>query len=180
MLSGALQLSDMTLMDMTKVPVQLDEIVITDASIKLNTVFTFEPRQSHVQTTEAKMVLDRFKKPRNIMDILLKHKNLIINDGDVRRKLVRDWFRVIDYIRAQPRDAARYMRPREQMSPDGLLATLKGIELLDRAMSFPLLSRSSYFLQVVFRRLQTVMLRSMLVSDTSDVLYGRLAPKVTQ
>ncbi|HEX7385227.1 MAG TPA: hypothetical protein VF291_13005, partial [Burkholderiaceae bacterium] len=91
------------------------------------------------------------------------------------QSLLAGWFGAIDYLRAEPQDAARRMGIRQQTSGEQFLAALGGLRVPTREENLRMLGGPAPELAVAGRRLMSLMLEARLLRRGLDI-EGVLAP----
>jgi NitT/TauT family transport system substrate-binding protein len=83
--------------------------------------------------------------------------------------LLRGWFGAIDYIEADPADAARRMGVRQQTSGEQFLQAQQGLHIPSRGENLKMLGGASPDLLVAGRRLMTLMVEAKLLRAPVDI-----------
>jgi NitT/TauT family transport system substrate-binding protein len=91
------------------------------------------------------------------------------------QELLSGWFKAIDYLNRQPRDAAQRMGIRQQISGEQFLMTLQGLHIPTRAENLRMLSGPKPELAASGRRLMDLMLDAKLLRTPLEI-ENYLAP----
>ena len=164
MLARALEHGGLAVSDVQVVEVPLLEHESAFLSGKVDAIVTFEPRRSRLMASGARVLFDSSQIPGEIVDVLLTRQDL--TDGQTRELgvFVSGWFRALDYLQENPSDAALRVSPREQVTPQQFLDSLRLIELPDRDTNLGLLGKSPQNLSGGLDQLSALMLKNQIVS----------------
>ena len=89
--------------------------------------------------------------------------------------MLNGWFGAIDYLKSEPKDAARRMGIRQQTTGEQFLETLKGLHIPSREENLRMLGGPKPELVVAGHRLSALMLEAKLL-NTEPMIEGLLAP----
>lgn len=134
----------------------------------VDAVVTFEPARSKLLQTGARQVFDSTKIPGEIVDVLVVRQDVLEHQSKTVQALLEGWFKALDYMEQHPQDAARRVAPREGVSPEAFLASLKLLEIPNLAENRIMLSAKSK-LHEDMQRLANVMQKNQLLKDSVDV-----------
>lgn len=156
-LARALEISGLSVEDVTVVPVPLDEHEDAYHSRRVDAVVTFEPRRSRLIAAGAVNVFDSREIPGEVVDALITNVEVIDSKSAALGALVQGWLRARDFMKAEPLEAARLVAPRQQLEPADFIEALEGIELPDRAGNLAMLVRGEEGIETNLRRLYAMM-----------------------
>ena len=102
--------------------------------------------------------------PNEIVDVLVVRESAVREREQALAHLTDAWFYALDYLRRHPVDAAARVAPRENLTADAYLASLKGVKILDRKENQRWLSGDAPLLDDHLASLADVMLRTGLLT----------------
>jgi len=89
--------------------------------------------------------------------------------------LLAGWFKALEYLEREPKDAAARMAVREQITGEQFLRALKGLRTPSRTDNLKMLAGATPSLVVSGRQLMTLMVQSKLLRSTLEI-EGLIAP----
>lgn len=99
---------------------------------KLDAAVTWEPWLSKAGNTEHGHILTTSKEaPGLIVDILVANKPTIDGRADDLQKLMRAWFRALEYVEANPKESYQVMGKALGLSGEDFEAMIQGIKFAD-------------------------------------------------
>jgi NitT/TauT family transport system substrate-binding protein len=98
----------------------------------IDAVVTYEPFRSRLLADGARDVFNSAMMPNEIVDVLVVRDSVVERYDRALRHLTDAWFDGLTYLRDHEEDAAARVAPRERITPEGYLQSLRGTELLDR------------------------------------------------
>lgn len=143
----------------------------------VDAVVTFEPTRSNLLAAGANLLFDSTQIPGEIVDVLVVPQAVLENQRNTLDGLVQGWFRALDYMAKDPKDAAKRMAPRQEVSPEQFLASLELLHIPDLTENQDLLSKTNPKLLEVAEQLSTLMLEKGLLKqavETEAFLDDRL------
>jgi len=164
MLSRALETAGMKPTDVKVIPIPLQEHLESIQTKAVDAVVTFDPMRSKILAAGGTVLFDSSQIPGEIVDVLLASPETIQLKSRAIEVLIQAWFRAIDYQKKDPLDAAKRVAPREQITPEAFLTSLKGLEFPDQLKNLQLLGDSSSNLQVTLTKLRGLMVQHHLLS----------------
>lgn len=176
-LARALESAGMQLSDVKTVALRADRMVAEYAAGGLDAVVCYDPYRAQLIAKGARLIFDSTSLPNEIVDTLMVRRATIENPPAALRALPEAWFRAVEYVRAQPEDAARRMAPRHRLSSAAFAETLGGLQLLGRTENQNLLASPASTLPATLERLAVFLAKSGLISgpvDTAVLPDGRL------
>ena len=90
--------------------------------------------------------------------------------------LLSGWFAALEYMKLDPKDAARRMGIRQQTSGEQFLAALQGLHIPSREENLRMLGGTAPELALTGRRLMTLMLEAKLLREELQI-ESVLAPE---
>ncbi len=106
---------------------------------KVDAVITMEPYTTNIARLGAHRLFDSSRIPEEIVDLMMVHEDVYQNRRAEVCALVRQWFRTLDYIRDQPRDAAQRISRRLKVQEAEYHAMVQGLAFPSRADNLRLL-----------------------------------------
>ncbi len=97
----------------------------------VDALITYEPAGGRLAALGARRLLSTRQLPDTIFDVLVMHREAARVHGDRLRAGLAGYFRALAYLRQNPWDAAYRVAPRLQLSAQGVIDTLRGLELPD-------------------------------------------------
>jgi NitT/TauT family transport system substrate-binding protein len=123
----------------------------------------------------ATTLFDSTQIPGEIVDLVAVRASVLEKQPKAVQALLAGWFSAIDYLKREPRDAARRMGIRQQTSGEQFLETLKGLRIPSREENLRMLGGTTPELAVSGRRLMALMLEAKLLRTGLEI-EGVLAP----
>ena len=111
-----------------------DEVDEAFLSGEADAVATWEPHLSHaLKRPGSHLLLSSKDAPDTIVDTLNVREDLIKNDPQAVRALMRGWFRALKYYREHPAEASAIIAPYYKMSAEQYRKDVKGLRWIDYA-----------------------------------------------
>jgi len=132
MLSRALQLASLKPADIHTVSVELDGHESAFISRKVDAIVTFDPVKAKLLAAGAVKVFDSSQIPGEIVDVLVVRGIAAKNGPEQLRKILKSWFRALEYLNNNKVQAAQIMAVREGVSSEGFLESLHGLRFPDQ------------------------------------------------
>jgi len=126
---------------------------------KADAVITFEPFRTKLIEAGGHVVFDSSKIPDEIFDLLLVHEDVYQKRREELCGLVAQWYRSLEYMHAQPADAASRISKRLGTTERDYRAMVQGIVVPSREDNQRLLGAPSPALLAAAAKLGVVMLR---------------------
>ncbi len=164
MLARALERGGLAANDVTTVAVPLLKHVAAYKAGDVDAVVTFEPNRSRLLAEGARNLFDSSQIPGEIVDVMLTRRKLSESQNRTLGVFVSGWFRALDYLRENPKDAAARIAVRESVTPQQFLESLQGLDLTDRAANQRLLGSRPGNLGETLGHLSDVMLNQKILS----------------
>ena len=174
-LSRALTLNGMQASDVNVVHLESNEQPAAFDKGLVDGAVTFDPYRAQFLQSGARTLFDSTQIPGEIVDLLAIRDTAIASHPDEVRALLAGWFGAIDYLKSEPKDAARRMGIRQQTSGEQFLETLKGLRIPSREENLRMLNGPKPELVVTGHRLSALMVDAKLISQ-EPAIEGLLAP----
>jgi NitT/TauT family transport system substrate-binding protein len=136
---------------------------------------TFDPYRTQLLKAGATTLFDSTRIPGEIVDLLAVRASVLEKRPAAIQALLGGWFGALDYMQADPKDAARRMGIRQQTSGEQFLEAQRGLHVPSREENLRMLGGANPELAVTGRRLMTLMLEARLLRTSLDI-EGVLAP----
>lgn len=164
-LARALALSGMSASDVEVVHMESNEQPGAFAKGQVDGAVTFDPYRAQFLKAGAAILFDSTKIPGEIVDLLAVRPTAIERQPHAIAALLNGWFDAIDYLHRDPKDAARRMGIRQQISGEQFLAALSGLRIPSREENLKMLGGPAPELAVTGKRLMALMLEAKLLHD---------------
>jgi NitT/TauT family transport system substrate-binding protein len=136
---------------------------------------TFDPYRMELLQIGATTLFDSTQIPGEIVDLLAVRATVVEKMPNAIQALLTAWFSALDYIKREPKDAARRMGIREQKTEEQFLEGQKGLHVPSREANLRMLGGATPELAVTGRQLLALMLEAKLLRFGLEV-EGVLAP----
>jgi NitT/TauT family transport system substrate-binding protein len=168
-LSRALALSGMQASDVNVVHLESNEQPSAFENGQVDGAVTFDPYREQFLRAGAKTLFDSTQIPGEIVDLLAVRDSVIRRKPHAIQSLLSAWFSAIDYIRSEPKDAAKRMGIRQQTTAEQFLAAQQGLHVPTREENLRMLAGPTPELAVTGRRLMALMLEAKLLRSGLDI-----------
>jgi NitT/TauT family transport system substrate-binding protein len=175
-LSRALSLNQMQASDVTVVHLESNEQPTAFEKGQVDAAVTFDPYRAQFLRAGAATLFDSTQIPGEIVDLLAVRASVIEKRPDAVRALLSGWFDAIDYMKKDPKDAARRMGIRQQTSGEQFQQALQGLRIPSRDENLKMLGGATPELTVTGHRLMTLMVEAKLLRTELDI-ESLLAPR---
>lgn len=146
---------------------------------EVDAVITYEPVAGRLGALGARALLSTRQLPDTIFDVLAVRTEALQTQGEQLRAGLAAYFRALGYLRQNPWDAAYRVAPRLQVSAEGLIDSLRGLELPDRIGNRRYLADEDSPLLQAARRLSPIMQQAGLLKqpvDTRNLVSSAFLP----
>jgi len=127
-LSYLLHEAGLSMDEVTVVPVSPDKAAQAFLGGKADAAVTWEPWVSRALARPgAHVLLSTKDKPGIIVDILTVREQIVRRQPELVRKLLRGWYRAVQYYKAHPEEAGRIIAPRFNLSPEEYRERVTGL-----------------------------------------------------
>jgi NitT/TauT family transport system substrate-binding protein len=168
-LSRALALNGMQASDVNVVHLESNEQPGAFEKGEVDGAVTFDPYRAQFLRAGASMLFDSTRIPGEIVDLLAVRASVVERHPKSIQALLAGWFDAIDYIKSDPRDAARRMGVRQQTDAEAFMEAQKGLYIPSREDNLRMLGGTSPELRVTGRRLMALMLDAKLLREAVDI-----------
>lgn len=162
-LARALALSGMSAADVEVVHMESNEQPGAFEQGRVDGAVTFDPYRAQFLKAGAAILFDSTRIPGEIVDLVAVRPSAIEKQPHAIAALLNGWFDAIDYLHRDPKDAARRMGIRQQISGEQFLAALSGLHIPSREENLRMLGGASPELAVTGKRLMELMLEAKLL-----------------
>jgi NitT/TauT family transport system substrate-binding protein len=172
-LSRALALDGMQASDVNVVHLESNEQPAAFERGEVDGAVTFDPYRAQFLQAGATTLFDSTRIPGEIVDLLAVRATVIKKQPKAIQALLTGWFDATDYMKREPRDAARRMGIRQQTTGEQFLEALKGLHVPSREENLRMLGGPTPELATTGRRLMALMVDAKLLRaglNIEDVL----------
>jgi NitT/TauT family transport system substrate-binding protein len=174
-LSRALALNGMQASDVSIVHLESNEHPAAFEQGQVDGAVTFDPFRGQLLRAGAHTLFDSTQIPGEIVDLLAVRASVLEKNPQALQTLLRGWFKALDYLEREPKDAAARMAVRQQITGEQFLQALQGLHIPSRAENLTMLAGPTPGLVVSGRQLMTLMVDAKLLRSTLEI-EGLLAP----
>jgi len=174
-LSRALAINGMQASDVSMVHLESNEHPAAFKQGQVDGAVTFDPYRTQMLEAGAHALFDSTQIPGEIVDLLAVRASAIEKNPRAVQALLTAWFKALDYLAREPKDAAARMAVREQITGEQFLQALQGLHIPSRAENMTMLAGTTPSLVVSGRELMTLMMDAKLLRSRLDI-EGLLAP----
>jgi len=178
-LSRALTLNRMQASDVNIVHLESNEHPAAFEQGQVDGAVTFDPYRTQLLGAGANTLFDSSQIPGEIVDLLAVRASVLEKNPQAVQTLLTSWFKALDYLEREPKDAAARMATRQQITGEQFLKALEGLRIPSRADNLKMLAGATPGLVVSGRRLMTLMMEAKLLRSTLEI-EGLLAPEPLQ
>jgi NitT/TauT family transport system substrate-binding protein len=175
-LSRALALNGMNAGDVKVVHLESNEQPGAFEKGQVDAAVTFDPYRDQLLRAGAKSLFDSTQIPGEIVDLIAVRAGALTQQSSQVRALLTGWFLANDYVKKNPKDAARRMGIRQQTTGEQFLHTLQGLHIPSREENLRMIGGAKPELVVTGRRLMDLMLEAKLLRARLEI-ESMLAPR---
>lgn len=175
-LSRALALNGMQARDVKVVRLESNEQPGAFEKGQVDAAVTFDPYRDQLLRAGARSLFDSTQIPGEIVDLVAVRASVLEQQPKAVQALLTGWLAAIDYLKRDPKDAARRMGIRQQTTGEQFLNALNGLHIPSREENLKLLGGTQAELAVSGRRLMALMLEAKLLR-TELKIEDLLAPR---
>ncbi len=168
-LSRALTLSNMKTGDIQIIHLESNEQPSAFNRGEVDGAVTFEPYRSQLTAAGATILFDSTRIPGEIVDVIAVRESVLDEQRAAVRTLLVGWFKAIEYLEKEPKDAARRMSQRQQTSAEQFLRALKGLHIPTREENLAMLDGDSPSLATSGAHLMNLMIDSNLLQQAVNI-----------
>ena len=162
-LSRALALNGMQASDVNVVHLESNEQPKAFEKGQVDGAVTFDPYRAQFLQAGATTLFDSTQIPGEIVDLVAVRASVIDKQPKAIQALLAGWFNAIDYMKRDPKDAARRMGIRQQTTGEQFLEAQKGLHIPSREENLRMLGGPTPELAVTGRRLMALMVDAKLL-----------------
>jgi NitT/TauT family transport system substrate-binding protein len=168
-LSRALALNAMQAGDVNVVHLESNEQPSAFEKGQVDGAVTFDPYRAQLLRAGASTLFDSTRIPGEIVDVVAVRAGVLEKQPKAVHALLAGWFSATDYLKREPKDAARRMGIRQQSTGEQFLESLSGLHIPSREENLRMLGGTAPELVPSGQRLMTLMLESKLLRTAVDV-----------
>lgn len=168
-LNRFLDISGLANSDVTVIPMPEDKHEKAYQKGAIDAAITMEPYKTRLTRLGAKVLLDSSRIPDEIFDLLVVREEVYQARRDELCRLSNQWFRALDYVRANPREAAERMSKRMGVDAATFQASMDGIKVPNKLDNQRLLGGKTPTLLAPAGRLVELMQRAHMLPGAVDV-----------
>lgn len=135
---------------------------------KADVVITFDPIKTKLQNLGANVIFDSSQIPNEIFDLLLVHEDVYLNRREEVCQVTKAWFKALDYLKSNPKDAAVRMSKRLRVKPEEIPAMLEGIILPTRAENKKILGGDKPSILAPAHQLSKILVKEKMINGMID------------
>jgi len=162
-LSRALALNGMHTSDVKVVHLESNEQPSAFEKGQVDGAVTFDPYREQLLRAGASTLFDSTQIPGEIVDLVAVRASVLEQQPKAIQALLSGWLKAIDYLKREPKDAARRMGMRQQTSGEQFLKALQGLHIPSREENLRMIGGEKPELAVTGRRLMALMLEAKLL-----------------
>ncbi len=168
-LSRALALNGMRASDVDVVHLESNEQPSAFVKGQVDGAVTFDPYRTQLLRAGATTLFDSTQIPGEIVDLVAVRATVLEKQPNAVQALLSGWFSALDYLKREPRDAARRMGIRQQTTGEQFLDALKGLHIPSREENLRMLGGPTPELAVTGRRLMALMQEEKLLRAPIEI-----------
>jgi NitT/TauT family transport system substrate-binding protein len=168
-LSRGLALNGMRASDVRIVRLESNEHPAAFAQGQVDGAVTFDPFRSQLLKAGAHTLFDSSQIPGEIVDLLAVRAPVLEKNPQAVQTLLAGWFKALDYLGREPKDAAARMAVRQQVTGEQFLQALQGLRIPSRADNLKMLTGATPSLVVSGHELMTLMIEAKLLRGTLEI-----------
>ena len=168
-LSRGLALNGMQASDVRIVRLESNEHPAAFAQGQVDGAVTFDPFRSQLLKAGAHTLFDSSQIPGEIVDLLAVRAPVLEKNPQAVQTLLAGWFKALDYLEREPKDAAARMAVRQQVTGEQFLQALQGLRIPSRADNLKMLTGATPSLVVSGHELMRLMVEAKLLRGTLEI-----------
>lgn len=157
MLTLVLEKAGLQRKDVSVQPIPYDQHETAWDHNHVDALITYEPLAGRLLARGARRLLSTRQLPDAIFNVLAMRSEMLDRHADKLRACLAAYFKALVYLRQNPWDAAYRVAPRLQISAEGLIDSLRGLELPDRVGNLSYLSGPDSALLKAVQRLSPIL-----------------------
>lgn len=167
-LNRMLEIARLKATDIKVVPMPEDKHEDAYRKGKIDAAITMEPYKTRMLQAGGHVLFDSSQIPDEIFDLVVVREEVYLARHNDLCNLVQQWFRTLDYINANPQEAAARMGKRLGVDAATFLALMNGVNVPDRKENQRLLGGTSPALLVPAMKLAEIMRREHMIDGQAD------------
>lgn len=168
-LSRVLDKSGLKATDMTIIPMPEDKHEKAYLQGKIDAAITMEPYKTKITKAGAHVLLDSSQIPDEIFDLIVVREDVYQTRRNELCQLAKQWFRTLDYVQANQKDAYVRMGKRMGTNEEDFRTARAGIKVPLRQENRQLLGGDTPALLAPARRLADIMQRGNMIPGPVDI-----------
>jgi NitT/TauT family transport system substrate-binding protein len=168
-LSRALTLNGMQASDVNVVHLESNEQPKAFEAGTVDGAVTFDPYRTQFLQAGATTLFDSTQIPGEIVDLVAVRASVVNKQPRAVQALLTGWFNATDYMKRDPKDAARRMGIRQQRTGEQFLEAQKGLHVPSREENLRMLGGQTPELAVSGRRLMALMVDAKLLRAPVEI-----------
>lgn len=168
MLSRTLDAAGLKAKDVTVIPLPEDTHEQAYRQNKVDVAITFEPFKTRLAQAGAHVIFDSSKIPDEVFDLLLVSEETYQSRRKDLCTLTQQWFRTLDYVKANTAEAQAKMSKRLGMDPALYQGMMDGLKVPSREENLRLLSGNNPAMLEAAKKLAKVMQDAGLINTPVD------------
>lgn len=168
-LSRVLEISGLNASDIDVIPMPEDKHEKAYLQGKIDAAITMEPYKTRITKAGAHVLLDSSQIPNEIFDLIVTREDVYKTRRPELCQLAKQWFRTLDYVRANPQDATARMGKRLGTDAEAFRTAMAGLIVPSRQENQRLLGGNTPTLLAPARRLADIMQREHMIPGPVDV-----------
>jgi len=168
-LSRALTLNGMQASDVNVVHLESNEQPKAFEAGTVDGAVTFDPYRTQFLQAGATTLFDSTQIPGEIVDLVAVRASIVSKQPKAVQALLTGWFNATDYMKRDPKDAARRMGIRQQRTGEQFLEAQKGLHVPSREENLRMLGGQTPELVVSGRRLMALMVDAKLLRAPVEI-----------
>lgn len=157
MLTLVLEKAGLQRKDVSVQPIPYDQHESAWDRNHVDALITYEPLAGRLLARGARRLLSTRQLPDAVFDVLAMRTETLDRHADTLRACLAGYFKALAYLRQNPWDAAYRVAPKLQISAEGLIDSLRGLELPDRVGNLSYLSGPDSALLKAAQRLSPIL-----------------------
>jgi NitT/TauT family transport system substrate-binding protein len=135
----------------------------------VDAIVTYEPTRSKLLAKGANLLFDSTKLPGEILDVLVVQEDVIQQRPEAINKIISGYFKAWQYLEHNPQDAAKRIAPREGVTPQDFLESLKGLHILTLQENQQILNKTDITSQQRFQKVSDFMIQRQLLRSPKNL-----------
>ena len=168
-LSKVLEMSGLKAADIEVIPMPEDKHEKAYSQGKIDAAITMEPYKSRITKAGAHVLLDSSQFPNEIFDIIVVREDVYQSRRDDLCNFAKQWFRTLDYVQANQKDAYARMSKRQGTNDEDFRTAMASIKVPLRQENQLFLGGNTPTLLAPARHLSDIMQRENMIPRPVDI-----------